>query len=105
MEIYERERLFERAAELSPYFLDAMYTLEDVPIVTDVRGYGLLAGFDVAPAAVPGGRGYDVQVNLFKAGLHVKMTGDAGIVAPPFICERGHIDRIIDTLRTVLKAY
>ena len=105
MEIYERERLFERAAELSPYFLDAMYTLKDVPVVTDVRGYGLLAGFDVAPAAVPGGRGYEVQMNLFKAGLHVKMTGDAGIVAPPFICERVHIDQIADTLRTVLKAY
>ena len=82
-----------------------MYALKDVPVVTDIRGYGLLAGFDVAPATVPGRRGYDVQMNLFKAGLHVKMTGDAGIVAPPFICEREHIDQIADTLRTVLKAY
>ena len=53
MEIYERERLFERASELSPYFLDAMHTLEDVPAVTDVRGYGLIAGFDVVPASAP----------------------------------------------------
>ena len=105
MEIYERERLFERAADLSPYFLDAMHTLEDVPAVTDVRGYGLIAGFDVAPAAVPGARGYDVQAKLFAAGLHVKMTGDAGIVAPPFICERDHIDRIVDILRSVLSTY
>ena len=105
MEIYERERLFERAADLSPYFLDAMHTLEDVPAVTDVRGYGLLAGFDVAPAAAPGARGYDVQAKLFTAGLHVKMTGDAGIVAPPFICERDHIDRIVDILRSVLSTY
>ena len=105
MEIYERERLFERAAELSPYFLDAMHTLEDVPAVTDVRGYGLIAGFDVAPAAAPGARGSEIQTKLFAAGLHVKMTGDAGIVAPPFVCERSHVDRIVDTLRTVLSGY
>ncbi len=105
MEIYERERLFERAAELSPYFLDAVHTLEDVPVVTDVRGYGLIAGFDVAPGTAPGARGHDVQGKLFAAGLHVKMTGDAGIVAPPFVCERGHVDRIVDTLRSVLSTY
>ena len=105
MEIYERERLFERAAGLAPYFLDAMHALEDVPVVTDIRGYGLIAGFDVAPGPAPGARGYDVQLKLYAAGLHVKMTGDAGIVAPAFVCEHSHIDQIVDTLRAVLSTY
>ena len=82
MEIYEREGLFERAAELSPYFLDAIFSLRDLDVVTDLRGYGLIAGFDLVPGSTPGVRGPEVQKKLFAAGLHLKMTGDSGIVAP-----------------------
>ncbi len=105
LDIYEKERLFERAAELSPYFLDAVFGLADLPVVTDIRGYGLLAGIDLAPAAKPGERGYEAAKRLFAAGLHVKFTGDSGIVAPPLIAEKRHIDEICGRLREVLKTY
>jgi beta-alanine--pyruvate transaminase len=105
LDIYERENLFERAAELSPHFLDAMFSLSDVPVITDIRGYGLMAGFDVAPGDRPGARGYDVQIKLFEAGLHVKMTGDAGIVAPPLISEKEQVDEICEIMRNVLSKY
>jgi len=102
MDIYEREGLFERAAEMSPYFLDAIFSLEDVPAVVDIRGFGMMAGIDVAPAATPGTRGPEMQRQLFKAGLHVKFTGDAGIIAPPLVAEKEHIDRLVDLLRETL---
>ena len=102
MEIFEREGLFARAAELSPYFLDAVFSLRDLPVVTDIRGYGLIAGFDLAPGDRPGARGIDVQKKLFAAGLHLKMTGDTGLVAPPLVSERAHIDRLVDITREVL---
>lgn len=102
MDIFEREKLFDRAAELSPYFLDGMFSLEDIPAVTDIRGYGMMAGIDVKAAATPGTRGPEVQRQLFNAGLHVKFTGDAGIVAPPLVAEKEHIDRLVDLLRETL---
>jgi len=105
LEVFEREALFARAAELSPAFLDAMYSLEDVPAVADIRGYGLIAGIDVAPAARPGARGHEVQKRLFDAGLNVKATGDALVVAPPFIIEREQIDEMSRILREVLSAF
>ncbi len=105
LDIYEGEGLFDRAAEMSPYFLDAVFALSEVPAVTDIRGYGLMAGFDVAPADVPGVRGSEIQKRLFAAGLHVKMTGDAGILAPPLICEREHIDEMCAVLKEVLSDY
>jgi len=43
-----------------------------------------------------------MQKRLFKAGLHVKFTGDAGIVAPPLISEREHIDEIARILSEVI---
>ena len=103
--IYEKEGLFERAAALSPYFLDAVWSLKGIPAITDIRGYGLLAGIDLAPAERPGARGYDATKRLFAAGLHVKFTGDAGIIAPPFVAEKSHIDQIIDILRKILSQY
>jgi beta-alanine--pyruvate transaminase len=106
MEIYEREGLFQRAAELSPYFLDAFFSLSDVASIGDVRGYGLLGGFDLAPSdQPPGARGLEVQKKLFEAGLHIKMTGDSGIVAPPLVAEKEHVDEICGILRTVLSKF
>lgn len=103
LDIYEREGLFERAAGLSEHFLDRMYGLAELPAVTDVRGYGLLAAFDLAPAGGPGARGYEALKRLFAAGLLIKWTGDTGIVAPPLIAEASEIDRIADILGTELR--
>jgi len=102
LEIYQREGLFERAEALSSYMLDSIFALSDLPVITDIRGYGLLAGFDLAPAGKPGARGYDAQKRLFAAGLHIKFTGDAGIFAPPLIAEKAHIDEMCAILRQVL---
>ena len=48
-------------------------------------------------------RGTATQIRLFKNGMHVKFTGDCGIVAPPFVSERTHIDEMVDKLRKTLK--
>ena len=39
LDIYKNEGLFERGRELSPYFLDALFSLKDMPVVADIRGY------------------------------------------------------------------
>jgi beta-alanine--pyruvate transaminase len=105
LDIYEREGLFDRAAKMTNYFLDAMWSLKDLPVVTDIRGYGMLAGIDVAMDEKPGQRGYDATKKLFANGLHIKFTGDAGIVAPPLVAEKSHIDQIVDILRKTLGQY
>jgi beta-alanine--pyruvate transaminase len=101
--IYEQEGLFERAAGMSPRFLDAAYSMKDLPIVTDVRGYGMLAGIDLAPEGNPGQRGAKATQAFYEAGLMVKMTGDAVLLAPPLVCEDKHLDELQDKLHGVLK--
>lgn len=105
MKIFEQEQLFQKAADLSDYFLDAMFALSDIPVISDIRGYGLMAGIDVAASDKPGKRGGEVQGKLFHAGLHIKFTGDSGIVAPMFISEKAHIDELAGKLREVLSTY
>ena len=103
LEIYEKEKLFERAADLAPYFLDQVFSLQDMDVVTDIRGYGMIAGIDLAVGDAPGARGTQVQKDLFWSGLHVKFTADTGIIAPPLVVEKKHIDDIIRILRETLE--
>ena len=100
--IYAREKLFERAAALSPYFEQKVFSLSDLPVITDIRNYGLFAGIELKPQGGPGQRGYQVQKELFDAGLHLKTTGDVAILAPALVAEHQHIDEIVDILRRVL---
>ena len=102
LRIYRDEGLFERAAALSQPFLDAVFSLQDLPVVTDIRGFGLLAGIDLAPDGRPGKRGFAVLRALFEAGLVVRVTADTVILAPPFIATPSDLGRIVDVLRGVL---
>ncbi|MGF1445138.1 MAG: aspartate aminotransferase family protein [Pikeienuella sp.] len=102
MEIYEREGLFERAAEMAPYFKEAVMSLSDHEMVKDIRTIGMMSGVEVHAGAKPGLRGQELQKALFWNGCHVKFTGDVGILAPAFVSERGHIDEIVGKLRKTL---
>tara|TARA_A100001037_G_scaffold305713_1_gene346966 strand:- start:2627 stop:3940 length:1314 start_codon:yes stop_codon:yes gene_type:complete len=105
LDIYRDDQLFERGEEMSPYFMDSMIDLQDIPIVDNIRAQGMMAGIDLAPDVRPGLRGFDAQVKLFDAGLHLKATGDCALVAPALIAEKGHIDEISGVLREVLETY
>jgi beta-alanine--pyruvate transaminase len=104
LDIYRNEGLFEKGEALSPYFLDAIFALKGESPVTDIRGYGMLAAIDVAPAGAPGARGHLFQKKLFENGLHLKATGDTAIIAPPLIAEKSHVDTIAEILRKTLRA-
>jgi beta-alanine--pyruvate transaminase len=105
LSIYEREALFARSRELSDYFLDAMFALQDLPAVADIRGFGLLAGVEIKPGKAPGVRGSELQAKLFDRGLHVKTTGDVAIMAPAFIASRADIDLMASILRDAIGEY
>lgn len=102
LDIYARENLFARGEALAPVFEAHLHALRDLPVVTDIRNYGLLSGIDLKPTDKPGQRGYAVQKALFDAGLHIKTTGDAAILAPALVAQPAHLDEIFDVLRRVL---
>ena len=105
MDLFEKEDLVARAEALATYFLDQVFALSDLEIITDIRGYGLFAGFDISPEGGAGVRGLDFQKRLYRNGLHIKMTGDAGLLAPPLIAEPKHVDRMCEVLRQTLLEY
>jgi len=104
LDTYAEEGLFARAADLAPYFEDAVHSLKGHPHVIDVRNLGLVAGVELAarPGAV-GTRAYDVFVACYNAGLLTRVTGDIIAISPPLIAERGHIDEMVGIIGDVLK--
>ena len=104
-EIFDKEDLINRSKEMSPYFLDSLFTLKDIDGITDIRGYGMMGGIDIHMDERPGKAGYECFKSLFASGLSLKATGDCLIVAPPFISEKKHIDEIIEKLRTGITNY
>jgi beta-alanine--pyruvate transaminase len=105
LELYAREDLFARARSLEEPFLEAVFALAELPIVTDVRGIGLFAGIDLAPDGAPGRRGYRAVRDFFEAGVFAKVTGDAVLLAPPFVAEPSEIAQMIERIGGVLERY
>lgn len=89
-----------RLGPFRPY--RALFSLRDIPIVTDIRGYGMMGEIDVTPLTTAGARGHQLRKRLFDNGLHVKTTGDAALLAPQFLATTDQIDQMIDILRTTL---
>ena len=104
LDIYRDENLFERSAELSPYWEAGVHSLKGLPNVTDIRNLGLAAGIDLAPKGPVGTRGYEAFTKAFELGLMVRQSGDAIAMSPPLVIEKAQIDEIIDITAKTIKA-
>ena len=104
-DIFEKENIFKKSKEMSPYFLDGIFSLKDLAGIDNIRGYGMLAGIDMKLKEKPGRAGYECFKACYDAGVNFKATGDCLIIAPQFICEKKHIDEIIEKLRTGISNY
>ena len=104
LDIYQKDGLFERAAELEPYWIDAAFSLSDVANVIDVRAMGMVAAIELEPlAGKPTARAFDAFLKCYERGVMVRTTGDIIAVSPPLIIEKNQIDQIFDTIGTALK--
>ncbi|MEA3539655.1 MAG: aspartate aminotransferase family protein [Pseudomonadota bacterium] len=105
LDIYAREGLLTRAAELETYWKDAVFSLRDLPAITDIRAIGLVAGIELASRdGAPGSRAYDVFTDCFQRGLLIRVTGDIIALSPPLIVEKGEIDTMVEMLRETIAA-
>ncbi len=103
LDIYAREGLFDRAAQLAPAWEAAVHGLASAPHVIDIRNIGLMAAIELAPREQgPGDRGYGVLGKALKAGLLVRATGDTIALSPPLIITGDQIAELVAILGAVL---
>ncbi len=103
LEVYEKEGLFQRAADLEGHWEDAVHSLAQAPNVIDIRNLGLMAGIELAPRpGSPGQRAMDVFHSCFDDGLLVRVTGDIIALSPPLIISASQIDEIVEKLSAAI---
>jgi beta-alanine--pyruvate transaminase len=104
LEVYKEEELFERSADLAPYWEEAIHSLKGAPHVIDLRNIGLIGAIELEPrAGKPTARAFEAYLKAFQAGVLTRTTGDIIALSPPLIIEKAQIDTIVETLRDVLK--
>jgi len=99
LDVLVEEKLSERAAQLGEYFQNALRKI-DSPLITDVRGKGLLIGVEI-DARVPA---HDICLKMLKHGVLTKDTHGTVIrFAPPLIVTEVQIDETVNALKLALK--
>ena len=103
LDLYRDDGLFERAAELSGYWEDAVHSLKGKRHIIDIRNLGLVAGIELEPrAGHPGKRAMELFHHCFDTGLLVRVTGDIIALSPPLILEKAHIDEMVGQIAELL---
>ena len=103
LDLYAREGLFERAAELAPYWEAAAHGLRGRRHIVDIRTIGLVAGIELEPRpGAPSARAMELFHRAFDAGLLVRATGDIIALSPPLIVEKAQIDQMFGMLGELL---
>ena len=104
LDTFAEEALFERAASLSDYWENAVHSLKGARHVIDVRNLGLVAGIELeARPGRPTERALEAFETCFDRGVLIRVTSDIIALSPPLIVEKAQIDRMVETIRDVLK--
>lgn len=105
LDTYQEEGLFQRAADLAPYWEDALHSLKGTRHVIDIRNLGLVGAIEVDPRpGAAGKRTFEAFLAMYEAGVMARITADIIALTPPLIIEKPQIDQIVDTIRNVLEA-
>lgn len=100
------EGLLAHTREISPYFQRQLKTLEDLPLVGEVRGLGLMACVECVadresnnPLALDLEVGKRIDAHCHQLGLLVRPLIHMCVMSPPLTISRTQIDDLVSILR------
>jgi putrescine aminotransferase len=122
MDVLEREKLIDRSAASGRYLLNRLRDLQRrEPFIADVRGSGLLAGIELAPAAAASASSITrhlvnrIPPAYYAGVVMMELLTRHDVIAvftlnqpnvlrlePPLIAEQTHLDYVVDALESTL---
>jgi PLP-dependent transaminase len=107
LEIIEREGLLERARDTGSYLLDRLAGLEELPVVGEVRGLGMMLGIELVadkqtrePISMDSAP-HDVIRR--ETGVLVRDCAHTLVLSPPLVMTREEADEVVAAVRSVLE--
>ncbi len=109
LEIYARDRVFERAAQLAVKFQDRLRSFADHPLVGEIRGVGMIGAIEFVSNKTtkagfnpPGSIGAYCFERCHAHGLIPRNVGDGIAFCPPLIITEAQIDEIFSKFTLAL---
>jgi 4-aminobutyrate--pyruvate transaminase len=109
IKIYKERDIVGHVKSIAPYFMDRLQKLASHTLVGEVRGMGLLAAVEIVAdkpqkTAFPptAGIGAWIQNRAMEHGVIVRAIANCIALCPPLICERHHVDELVDGLSKAL---
>ncbi|OQM74316.1 aminotransferase [Manganibacter manganicus] len=98
--------LLAHTREVAPYFQSQLRTLEDLPLVGEVRGLGLMACVECVadreskdPLELDKDVGKRIDAHCQELGLLVRPLINMCVMSPPLVITRSQIDDLVSILR------
>lgn len=99
IDIILRDHLSERAKELGEQFIASLKKIKS-PLITEVRGKGLLVGLSINPSYYSA---REMCLRLMKEGILTKDTHQTVIrLAPPLVITREQLDQVVASIERVV---
>lgn len=109
LEIYERENIFVKAAEVGKYLQSELRKFKDHPLVGEVRGEGMIGALELVANKTTGQSfnggvmgGYAMQACQNHGMITRAVAGSSLAFCPPLICTKEHIDEMMLILAKAL---
>jgi adenosylmethionine-8-amino-7-oxononanoate aminotransferase len=106
IEIMEREELCAHVREVGPYFQERLAELNEIPIVGDVRGEGLMACVECVisresqdPLVLDKEIGGRIDAHCQRLGLIVRPLINMCVMSPPLVITKPQVDDLVAILR------
>ena len=110
-DIFEKENVFGHVKEISTYFQQQLKTLEQIPLVGEVRGVGLMAAIETSvQSSNENDRlekdyavGELVDRHCQRLGLLVRPFINLCIISPPLVIVEAQVDELVSILKKGLE--
>lgn len=93
----ERTRLWERAAELGPWFMDRLREINS-PKIREVRGLGLMVGLELKEKVAP----YIERLEKEHRVLTLQAGPTVIRFLPPLVIQKADLERVVEAVQAVL---
>ena len=99
LDLLVTDDLIANVRRLAPALEEAVHGLQDHPLVTDIRNYGLAAGLSIAHApGEPMKRPFELGVRCLEKGFYVRWGADTLQLAPPFVATEEQIHSLVNAV-------
>ena len=109
LEIYQRDNIFEKAADVGAYLQAGLRKFADHPLVGEVRGEGMVAAVEMVADKATGEAFAGGAVGAFgqqaceRHGLITRaVAGSSLALCPPLIATKDHVDEVLDSFGKAL---